>query len=293
MFQNNLISQYYRATASENSGTLMTKIKLIICLILIGFLFNCRHVLSSDLDKEKRWADQISDSIMTGKPSWLKADKQRFLGIFTPTQTDKTLGGVILVHGTGVHPNWADVILPLRTELPEFGWATLSIQMPILKNDAKMKEYLPLFPEVTPRFNAAIKFLNSQKITNIVIVSHSFGGQMSVYYLSQNPTNPIKAFVGIGMGSFKLDDKSDIIKTIPKLKLPVLDLYGSRDLVAVINSAKLRKKAATEAGNKNYSQSEIIGADHFFAQMDDSLVSKVKSWLHKNAQISANTKKGK
>jgi len=271
----------------------MAKAKLIILLILIDLLFNFRLAHSSDLAKEKRWADQISDSIMTGNASWLKAGKQRFLGIFTASQIDKNLGGVILVHGTGVHPNWVDIIQPLRTELPNFGWSTLSIQMPILENDAKMEQYLPLFAEVTPRFKAAIKFLNSQNINNIVIVSHSFGGQMSVYYLSQNPANPIKAFVGIGMSSFKLDDKSDIINSIGKLKLPILDLYGSRDLTSVLESAGLRTKAAKEVGKKNYFQSEVIGADHFFAQMNESLVSKVKSWLNKNALASAIAEKGK
>ncbi|MFV2061467.1 MAG: alpha/beta fold hydrolase [Gammaproteobacteria bacterium] len=267
--------------------------KLIIYLILIHILFNFRLAQSSDLAKEKRWADQISDSIMTGNATWLKAGKQRFLGIFTPAQTEKTRGGIILVHGIGVHPNWPDVIQPLRTELPDSGWATLSIQMPILNNDATLKDYLPLFKEVPARFEAAIQFLRSNKIDNIVIISHSFGGTMASYYLTQKPDNPIKAFVGIGMSSHNFDDKLNVVKVLGKLKIPILDLYGSRDLELVIKSAPARAKAALKAANKNYSQVEVVGADHFFARMDDSLVSKVKSWLNKNALKSANTEKGK
>jgi len=261
----------------------MNKSKATIILILLAIFTVCKLASASDTAKEKRWASQITDSIMTGDATWLIAGKQRFLGIFTPAQTKKVLGGIIVIHGTGVHPNWSDIIQPLRTTLPDYGWATLAIQMPILKNDAKMKEYIPLFPEVTPRIKAAIKFLNTNNINNIVIISHSFGGQMAAYYLSQTPNNPIQAFVGIGMSSYKLDDKSNIFKALGKIKIPILDLYGSRDLDSVKNSAKLRAQAAKKAGNKKYFQAEVIGADHFFASMNDTLISKVKSWLNKNA----------
>jgi len=259
-----------------------TKINSIY-LILIGILIFCGVSTASDRDKEQRWANQISDSIMTGDARWLKADKQKFLTIFTPAQTQKVLGAIILVHGIGVHPNWADVIQPLRTELPESGWATLAIQMPILKNDTQLKDYLPLFEQIPARFEAAIQFLQTQNINNIVIVSHSFGGTMSLYYLTQKPNNPIQAFVGIGMSSLQFNDKLNTVKALAKLKIPILDLYGSRDLELVLKSAPERASAVRKAGNKFYTQSEIIGADHFFARMDDSLISKVKAWLLKNA----------
>ncbi len=79
---------------------------------------------ASDLPKERRWADQIVDSVMVGDVVWLRTGDHRFLGLYTPATTFRTRGGVILMHGTGVHPNWRDVIFPLRTELPERGWAT-------------------------------------------------------------------------------------------------------------------------------------------------------------------------
>ncbi|MFV1983535.1 MAG: DUF3530 family protein [Thiohalomonadales bacterium] len=263
----------------------MITAKLSIYLILLCISLNIRLATGSDLEKEQRWAEQISDSIMTGDATWLTVKKHKFLTIFTPAQTAKTLGGVILVHGIGVHPNWTDVIQPLRTELPESGWATLSIQMPVLKNDAELKEYLPLFDEVPARFESAIQFLGTKKITNIIIVSHSFGGTMTSYYLTQKPNNPIKAFVGIGMSSHDFDDKFNVVKALGKLKLPILDLYGSRDLKLVIQTAPARATAAKIAANKKYSQIEIVGADHFFSRMDESLVSKVKSWLNKNAIV--------
>ncbi len=257
--------------------------KLTIFLILIVIFPIFSNAIASDLDKEKRWAEQISNSIMTGEAQWLTANKLKFMAIYTPSETKKVLGGVILAHGLGVHPNWNDVILPLRSELPNYGWATLSIQMPILTNDAQLKDYIPLFDEVPARFDAAVQFLNNKNINNIVIVAHSLGSVMSVYYLSQKPKKPIQALVAIGMSSLKFDDKLNAVKSLSQLKLPILDLYGSRDLELVIKSATARARAAKRAENRNYSQTEVIGADHFFTQMDKPLISKVRSWLAKHA----------
>ena len=54
------------------------------------------------------------------------------------------------MHGIGVHPNWDQVIRPIRVEMTTRGWNTLSIQMPVLANDAATEDYAKLFPEVTP-----------------------------------------------------------------------------------------------------------------------------------------------
>ena len=73
----------------------------------------------------------------------------------SPTVSDQP----VIIHGIGVHPNWNDVIYPLRTELPEQGWSTISIQAPILPNEAEPKDYAPLIKEIVPRIQAADNFL--------------------------------------------------------------------------------------------------------------------------------------
>lgn len=96
---------------------------------------------------------------MVGEAITLKADKTEFLAIFAEHNTEKAMGGVIVLHGIGVHPAWPEVIQPLRTQLPDHGWASLSLQMPILPNEAKSEEYAPLFNEVIPRIQAGVDHL--------------------------------------------------------------------------------------------------------------------------------------
>ena len=118
------------------------------------------NATNSDVAKESRWAEQVIDGLLDGDEYWLIDDTgHEFLSILT--EGDKSSGrAVVLVHGIGVHPNWPDVIYPLRAGLLEQGITTLSLQMPILANDADEREYGLLFPEVPGRFEAALDYLH-------------------------------------------------------------------------------------------------------------------------------------
>lgn len=253
-------------------------IRLFSIFIISLSLFSST-VFGSDTAKEKRWADQVVDGIIVGDPIWLEAGKTKFLGIYAENELDDAKGAIILLHGSGVHPNWPDIIQPLRSELPAHGWTTLSIQMPILANDAKYAEYAPLIKDVPARINAAIDYLNSQFYQNIIIVAHSLGATMANSYLAGD-SKRVRAYVAIGMGASK-DDPIELnnLKYLQNITLPTLDIYGSEDLETVVNSVKQRQQAARKAGNENYRQVSVLGANHFFNGLDPELIRRVKSWL--------------
>ncbi len=250
-----------------------------IFFILSFFVLDAQ---ASDVGKEKRWAEETVDSIMTGDAVWLKANGQKFLGIYTEPTTDIKLGGVIILHGLGVHPNWADVVQPLRTRLPDSGWFTLSLQMPILDNKADYMDYRPLFPEIAPRINAGLNFLKNKGVKNIAIIGHSMGATMAGYYVANNKRPEVRSLVAIGAtGNMFKDPKLDYIQSLKKISIPVLDLSGSEDLPGVVQTKKLKAKTARQAGNKNYTQVEIKGANHFLVGKEDELVMEVEKWLRK------------
>lgn len=242
---------------------------------------------ASDILKERRWAEQLKDDLVVGEALWLKVNQREVFSIYTPTELDKRRGGVILLHGRGAHPDWPEVINPLRQNLPEAGWVTLSVQMPILDGESETERYLPLFPEAYDRIGAAIAHLQSQGILNIALVGHSLGAAMGAAYLAtERPENQaIRAFVGIGMGQYPQASTSPAHTpaSLGKINIPVLDLYGELDFEGVKASAEARASAARQAGNKTYRQRKVPGADHFFTGLDNALVSTVRSWLTKHA----------
>ena len=242
--------------------------KNIIYTILLLMVIS--DVYASDMAKEARWKEQVVGDLFDGEPITLSDGKHDFLGLMIDNeQTPKQ--ALIVLHGIGIHPDWPQVINPIRVQMAEKGWSTLSIQLPILDNEAEGSAYAPLIAEAAPRIQAAVDSLRKAGNNKIVIVAHSMGTRMSSYYLAQTSEH-INAFIGIGMNGGTSQYLSDI-------NLPLLDIYGSEDEVdGVISSASDR--ASASKNNAAYQQQVIEGADHFFNGMDDALITEITNWLN-------------
>ncbi|MEA1890456.1 MAG: DUF3530 family protein [Pseudomonadota bacterium] len=238
---------------------------------------------ASDLAKEKRWAEQIVDAIFDGEAVSLKDGELDFLAIYTPSSINNTGDAAILLHGLGVHPDWDQVIRPLRLRLPENGWATLSLQMPVLANGVGYEDYAPLFKEVPGRIDAGVNFLKQNGAKRIVIISHSLGAAMGTYYLANNQPGLVTGFVGIGMSGGGKHNEMNNVMLLKSVHVPVLDLYGENDLKSVLGSANARKQSIESrknpASSPNSMQKMVPGADHFFDGQDEALINEVSTWL--------------
>jgi pimeloyl-ACP methyl ester carboxylesterase len=246
-----------------------------------------------DYAKEQRWAGQVVDFIIDGEPVWLEADQHKFLGIYTEATTPKVHGAVILVHGGGVHPDWQQVIKPLRTTLPNKGWATLSIQMPVLANRAVEREYVPLFRYVPGRIDAAVKFLQQHNIKRIVLAGHSLGASMASYYMATSANQDIDAFIGIGMDGSQQPKEYRVLDNVASLlqiKVPVLDVYGQYTNETVLGSKYRRAFALNSVGNKYSKQIFIRKADHFYEGYEQELIDKMYHWME-DTLVAANAGK--
>lgn len=234
---------------------------------------------AQDLAREKRMAEQIIDAILDGEPVELQAEGQSFLSIYTETDADEPRGMVVLVHGRGFHPDWAEVVGPLRVGLAENGWHTLSIQMPVLEKGAKYYDYVPIFPSGYPRLDAALAYAKAQAGGPVVLLSHSCGVHMTMAYLEARGFSGIDAYVGVGMGA--TDYKQPMKSPFPlaALKVPVLDIWGTDDFPAVHRNAPRRADNMAKTGITTSKQVIIPEADHYFRDQEDPLLEAVNDWL--------------
>ncbi len=239
--------------------------------------------IASDLVREQRYAIEIKESLAVGKAISLKAGDQEFLAIHGEAVAGEARGAAILLHGMGGDPAWSPVIQPLRIGLPDHSWETLSLQMPVAPAGADGWSYTALIPEAAPRISAAIEFLKQRKIKKIVIIGHSLGVRMGLEALASGLPKEVIAFVAIGTPTNSGDTETGVLGALAKINLPILDIYGSRDLSSVVKGAKARAMAANKAGNSGYEQLEIAGANHFFVGLEDSLLARVRAWIGKQA----------
>jgi pimeloyl-ACP methyl ester carboxylesterase len=167
--------------------------------------------------------------------------------------------------------------------LPAAGWATLSLQLPVLPDAARLEEYLAVFPEAAPRIAAAIQYLQQQGILNIALAGHGLGAAMGTQFLAAGAagTEQVRAFVGIGMSALP-GTAAHTPEHLAKIRVPVLDLYGTRDPAPVLSAGE-RAAAARAAGNGGYRQTEVMGADHSFRGLNETLVVQVSRWLTRAA----------
>jgi predicted alpha/beta-hydrolase family hydrolase len=221
----------------------------------------------ADYAREKRWADEVTPAVVVGDAVWLELKSGRkFLAIWTPSP--KASAGIILVHGRGAHPD-ARVVNPLRSRLAEQGYATLSVQMPVLAAEILSDQYTPLFPEATERLQAAVAFLRGKGTKRVAIVSHSLGSRMANHFFNEAGEARVDAWVSIGILGEYIEPGT--------FKTPVLDLYGERDFPDVLDNSARRAAALRQV--RGSGQVQVAGADHFFTGVEDEMVRQVKLFL--------------
>lgn len=253
-------------------------------MIFAVCLFMSIDGLASDGKREADFADEISKTLIIGKSVWLEAASRKFLAIYTETEKLAAQGAVIIVHDSGGHPDQQPLIHQFRTVLPEHGWTTLALQMPLREIGADKDEYYPLFPDARARIDAGIQYLKQNGAQTIVLAGYGLGGLMAVSALNQ-PMPDIKALVTISLPVPDTDSKTaQTLELIKKIKTPMLDIYGAPDVPDVVESARDRRVAAKE--NSGYRQVKIDDEGPLYLHDEGLLVKRVYSWL---AHVTDNT----
>lgn len=222
-----------------------------------------------DYTREKRWADEITPALVVGDAIYIaQKNGHKFLALYTVAPQAR--GAVIVAHGMGLNPDWG-LIGALRSGLPDGGYTTLSVQMPVLAAGALGESYPALFPDAAERLTAAVDFLRSKGVAKIALVAHSMGARMSNHFLTGGAAAGIDAWVAVGISNGEFAEPR-------KLHVPVLDIYGERDFPPVL--AKAGARAAVLRALQGSAQVEVAGTDHYFAGSENELVKQISRFLN-------------
>jgi pimeloyl-ACP methyl ester carboxylesterase len=240
--------------------------RALIAILLVAICHAC--FAQPDYAREKRWADEVTSGLVVGDAVYLtQKSGHQFLAIYAAVAQPRA--AVITVHGLGVHPDWG-LIGALRSGLAETGYATLSVQMPVLAAGALGEEYPALFPDSAERLRAAVAFLQGKGHGKIALAAHSLGARMSNFYLTGAPDNGINVWVSVGISNGQFAEPA-------RLRVPILDIYGERDFAPVLQYAAAR--AAVLKTLRGSAQIEVAGADHYFTGSERELVKQVRQFL--------------
>jgi alpha/beta superfamily hydrolase len=229
-------------------------------------LAGAHAALAADYAREERWAQEVVPSVVVGEAVYLSTTaRPRVLALLTDPG-GSAQGGVVVVHGLGVHPDWG-LNGGVRTGLADAGYVTLSVQMPVLAAGATRDDYRASFPEAGDRIAAAIAYLRGRGVAKVAIVAHSLGPSMVNAYLARPNALPVDALVPVGMfGTFAVPPQE-----------PVLDIVAEKDFAEVLAAAALR---APSLPKDNCSRGmTMAGADHYFDDRPKELVAAIAAFL--------------
>jgi pimeloyl-ACP methyl ester carboxylesterase len=236
-------------------------------LLLLVLMFATLPAGAQDYYREKRWSDQIVPGLVVGEPVWIRqANKHDFLALWT--EADNARGAIVLGHGRGWNPDF-ELYGVLRVKLAELGYSTLSIQLPVLGGGAKIGDYISTYPEAAERYDLAAEWLRAKGFQNVAIVSHSLGATMANQYLMNTKKTHVKAwaFVGIING----------LEEMFRIKIPVLDIFGSKDWeITQVGASERLKQISKIRGSRQVVVPEAL---HFFEGQENVLAKEIISFL--------------
>ena len=265
----------------------MVRVDILIVVFMLAFMLHGQLAAegSKEMSREQQIAEKLAQTADADEIISLKASGGRFIGLYkraksSEINTGEVHGVVILVHGMGAHPDWPDVISPLRMQLTEYGWSTLSIQMPILSPEEPIAEYGKTLRIANSRIQAAVDYLHEWEIEPIILLGYSFGAAQAANYLATNKPEDIKAFISVSMLAQKfIKPGLDVYKFIGEIAIPILDIYGEEDLEDVRRGIDDRRLAANKNGNSGFQQIELQSSGHHYLGFEDALVEQIQIWL--------------
>lgn len=264
---------------------------MIKILIIIALLLSNSSVMAANQAREKLLANELIDQIGESDVVWLESNDQPFLALLSDHSSAKRRGGVILLHDLNGHPDWPEVIAPLRRGLPDKGWPTLSLQLPLLSNELELnaKHQLRIIDESNERISAALEHFTSLGIYNVVLLGQGLGATAMSHFLSgnlkQNHAIYIKAFIAIRFRTHQDLPPEYAPNSLLKLKtdFPILDIVGTQETPLVQHQSQNRKVSAAHSQNPNYRQERILSANNNFRDAEEFLLSRISGWLKVNA----------
>ena len=178
----------------ERSPAQALRACLALCALAAGSA--CAAVVPDDA-RESRWAQEVVPQLVVGDAVWLATPHRRRVLALYATPNGKAPGAVIVVHGAGVHPDW-NLIGEIRSGLVDRGFATLSVQMPVLAADAPRDDYAALLkPYAVERLDAALDWLHQQGYAHVAVLSHSMGASMVNEWMRSK--RDVDAWIAVGM----------------------------------------------------------------------------------------------
>ena len=125
-------------------------------------------------ERSQEEATALERKIPAQEQQQLQAGSDTFLALWKPANTAEPKGAVIIVPGAGETVDWPQAISPLRRQLPDAQWSSLSITLPDVQSDAMAPRVAEIPPTpITPD-------VGNKDATTAAPIEQAAGGEAEV-----------------------------------------------------------------------------------------------------------------
>jgi hypothetical protein len=245
----------------------------------------------------------LTDQINKNAPNEveiLSYQDETFLALYRTAQTSAPEGCIILIHGNNEHPDWPNVISPIRMAMTENSWCTLSIEVP----DSKTKESLSFInktedvnTEITDesdtslpneevvfgRIAASITFANEQGISSISLLGYGTGATYALKYSTENQLNT-GALILVSATMPGTSSPFLAADSLTTSLQPVLDYYiQPNQLDKQYANARRIAMLQRQAQNPIYTQIKVTSNSQFSIDQKQ-LIQRIRGFLKQNTE---------
>jgi Protein of unknown function (DUF3530) len=96
--------------------------------------------------REERDMTLLAQGVEDETAVWLEALEQPFLALYEQELTGNAVGAVLIINAEGQHSSWPTTSERIRLSLPEFGWNTLSTELPLPESRPIPQRSPPIAP---------------------------------------------------------------------------------------------------------------------------------------------------
>lgn len=244
----------------------------------------------------------------------LQAGDESFLALWKPANSADPQGAIILLPGAGESADWPDIIGPLRRKFPDTGWATLSITLPDVQDDALMPREpdAPAADEKTKdapkddaakaadpqagdeaakaaaeerakadaehifaRIESAISFAQQNKARSIVLIGHSSGAYWAARFLNERQSPAVQKFAMVAARE-PANPKPSLLELVPTLKMKTADFIYKGQASQAANARLQASKRAKGAGFTQVGLINIVGNED---TEQEQIFRRVRGWV--------------
>jgi len=284
-------------------SSLLTLKRFLSHFLIIFSTFSPAIYAGSNYFLEDKIAHSLKETKSKKDIVWLKTtEKREILALLSMSKISDIQGGIIILSDLFQSPDWPIIIHGLRTSLPNFGWETLSVQLPIPTINPSAAVLNSTYGLVEQRISSAVAYFKNKNIGNIILIGINQSANFSLKYVHSLPEESTDLQALICIRAFDSDwlTSSDLVKNIAA---PMLDIIPEHDSDPIFQSARKRLVAANFAGklsakprflelsskvqnlainktgNLRYRQKIINGASFNFDKQERTLIKVIRGWL--------------